>query len=784
MLGLWSMAAQLRACHCRACLRATRAAARRVTTSTTGAAGNPRRRKILASDVFTACYSAIMATAAVIDAGRKDRRRRELDTKIAEAKSSLACLLEESAGRDLAKLIESPYHTVPFSRPLEKADIVNDICKLDADFLRDLQQKRRDRLSTAQHIRTMLGLSWNPELPEARKATLAKCEEAIVAEKERNFDRREPQTETQMEKITAMVTDLVDRLMAEAWWISEVEAPGSHPALNSPDSASTMIRMLRSDGYPSYNHPDLDPWATTEQRERLNEVNVNILSDWAPPLRERYVAKICYNFLVCNVPPGIQNYNMLILGFSFLGEYNLSQAVVDSFLYLSHLKPSEATYLCLLHHYRLKGDIVGFQGVIKRMFGYDPRGIGLMRRTANYVQRCPELQAWAATQDVALVSGHYVQRAPLTQNVAEAIMEGLIDFGMLREGARLLAVCLQEQWTISKDLLWRLFHSCLTLLDTAAVKIVIRGLLDNIDQASLLLLGPNSVSPGPVRQLRHLLNIWQATALPGNENIPNHELQAGGLAAEFENTKLDHLATAVWIREMLHHTSMMGWWLRRAEKKLLDRSVPLLERLDMVMSVLNFADERPALEMEKSEHMQRVAKMDWLLAQTVSMDFHIRNAENIICKALAKQMPRQLQTRSHFKSAVPLEQRINRALLYTTPGTVEYDVATLFDMSNELDSQIKKSLIKALPKTYAQGLRQTQNDSGDVSFGRIVAYFKHYLAGVQERQEKEAEMASKPDPFVRLFEALPKPISFWKRRAAATASAAAGTAPSPGHIGW
>ncbi|AEO61728.1 hypothetical protein MYCTH_2312204 [Thermothelomyces thermophilus ATCC 42464] len=777
MLGLWSMAAQLRACHCRACLRATRTAARQVTTSATGTASNPRRRKVLASDVFTACYSAIMATAAVIDAGRKDRRRRELDRKIAEAKSRLACLLEESAGRDLAKLTESPYPDVPYSRPLEKADVLNDICKLDADFLRDLQQKRKDRLIAAQHVRTMLGLSWNPTLPETRKTTLAKCEEVVMAEKGRNLDRREPQTETHMAKITDMVTDLVDRLMAEAWWSSEIEAPGSHPALNSPDSASTMIRMLRSDGYPSYAHPDLDPAATIEQRERLNDVNVSILSDWVPPLRERYAAKICYNFLVCGVPPGIQNYNMLILGFSLLGEHNLSQAVVDSFLYLSHMKPSEATYLCLLHHYRLKGDIVGFQGVIKRMFGYDPRGIGLMRRTADYVERRPELQAWAATQDVAVVSGHYVQRAPFTHNVAEAMMEGLIDFGMLREGAKLLAVCLREQWTISKDLLWRLFHSCLTLLDTTAAKLVVRALLDNIDQASLLLLGPDPVGPGSVRQLRHLLNIWQATVLPGNESTQEQGPQVGNLTGEVEKAKLNHLAAAVWIREAWHHTSMMCWWLRRAERKLSDHSVPLLERLDMVLSVLNFAAERPRLELEKSEHIQRVAKMDWLMAQTVSMDFHIRSAETVICKALAKQMPRQLQTRSHFKSTIPLEQRISRALLYTTPGTVEYHVATLFNLSNELELQIKRALINALPKTYAQGLQQTQNDSGDVSFGRIVAYFKHYLAGLKDLQTKEAETASRPDPFARLFEALPKPISFWKRKAASAA-------PSPGHIGW
>ncbi|KAK3293225.1 uncharacterized protein B0H64DRAFT_403787 [Chaetomium fimeti] len=752
MLGLRSMAAQLRACHCRACLRSTNTAARRVTTGTTSTTGNPRRRKVLASDVFTACYTAIMATAAVVDAGRKDRRRRELDDKIAQARNSLAGLLEESAGQDLAKILESPYPNVPYARPLEKLDALGDICRLDADFLRDLQEKRRGRFRTAQNLRAALGLSWNPELPDTRKTTLAKCEEVLVAEKEWDLERREPLTEVHMDKVTDMITDLVDRLMAEAWWITELEAPGSHPALISPDSANTMIRMLRSDGYPNYAHPDLDPAETVVQRERLNEINLQILSDWSPPFRERYVAKMCYNFLVCGVTPGIQNYNMLILAFSFIGEHNLSQAMVDSFLFLSHMKPTEATYLCLLHHYRLKGDMVGFQGVIKRMFGYDPRGIGLMRRTADY-------------------------RAPFSQNVAEAILEGLIDFGMLREGAKLFAVCLREQWTVSRDLMWRLFHSCLTLLDSAAAKMVIRGLLDNIDQTSWMLLGPEAVGPATIRQLRHLLNIWQATALPGANDIGHGGFQASNSTRRVEKARLDHLATAIWIREMWHHSSMMGWWLRRADRKLMDGDTPLIERLDMVLSVLNFAAERPRLKMEKSRHIQRIAKMDWLIAQTVSADFRIRSAETVILKVVAQQVPRKLRKRSHFNSRLNLDKRIARALLYGTPGTLEHNVAMCFHVSAEIDNRITRALVKALPETYAKGLWQTRNDSGDVSFGRVVAYFHHYLASMEDRPAQAEETVWKPDGISRLLQRM----AFWKQN---TVPPAAGTTASPEQTGW
>ncbi|KAK4152038.1 hypothetical protein C8A00DRAFT_44855 [Chaetomidium leptoderma] len=787
MLGLWSMAAQLRACHCRACLRATtNTAARRVTTGTTGTTGttsNPRRRKALASDVFTACYTAIMATAAVLDAGRKHRRRRELDGKIAEARGSLAGLFEDSAARDLAKLIASPYPDIPYSRPRERLDVLNDICKLQPDFLRNLGQKRKDRLRTLQQLRKMLGLRWNPELPDTRKSTLTRCEEIIIAdEKQVGPSRREPKTETHMEKITDMITGLVDRLMAEAWWTTEVEAPRSHPSLNSPDSAATMIRMLRSDGYPSYDHPDLDPGGAIEQRARLDEVNLKIMEEWAPPFRERHVAKICYNLLVCGVPPGIENYNLLILGFSLLGEHNLSQAVVDSFLFMSHMKPTEATYLCLLHHYRLKGDVVGFQGLLRRMFGHDPRGIGLMRRTADYVARNPELQDWASTEDVAVVNGHYVQRAPLTQNVAEAILEGLIDFGMLREGAKLVAVFLREQWAISGDLLWRLSHSCLTLLDTAAAKMFIRGLLDNIDQASLMLLGPEPPSPALVRQLRHVLNLCQTASLPEDGGVHHGGFHSGDLIRETEKANINHLATAIWIRETWHHSSMMSWWLRRVMQTL-SEDTPLIKRLNSALYVLDLAAKRPGQKLDKAEHIQRVAKVDWLVTQTVVSEYKIRNAENVISNVLAKQTPRQLRTRSHFNPSVPIEKRIDLALPYGIPGTLEHDAATCFDLSKEIDFQLKLALIRGLPETYARGLMQEQSDSGDVSLGRILAYFNHYLAGLKIELAKEAELA-KPDPFARLLQNLPKPnISFW-RSAPPPAAAEAAAAASSGHGGW
>ncbi|KAG7285152.1 hypothetical protein NEMBOFW57_009773 [Staphylotrichum longicolle] len=688
-----------------------------------------------------------MATAAVLDAGRKDRRRRDLDHQIAEAKNSLATTLDQSNARDLAKVVTSAYPEVPSSRTLEILDFLDDLFKLEPDFLRDLAQKRQNRLTAVQRTRKMLGLHWNPELPKTRQPTFAKCQAVFSAEeKGLELPVREAKAEIHMEKVSDMISSLVDRLMEEAWLISEIEAPGSHPAMNSPDSANTMIRMLRSDGYPTYEHPDVDLESTIEQRARLNDVNMKILGEWARPMRERCVAKICYNMLVCGVSPGIQNYNLLILAFSLLGEHNLAQAVVDSFLFKSHMKTDRSNISLLTTHYRLKGDVVGFHGLVRRMFGNDPRGIGLMRRHSGYVALRSELHDWATSPNVALVKGYYVQRAPFTQNVAEALLEGLVDFGMLREGAKLLAVCLQEKWAISRDLLWRLFHSCLTVVDTGAVKLIVRGLLDNIEEASAMILGPEPSSEEALRS---------------------------------EKARLNHLVTAIWIREAWHYSNNMTWWLRKIEKNLSRHDVPLSDRLDKALSIFDSAAGHAVQKLHKAERFQRAAKLDWLASQLAVSDYRIRNAENAICNVLARQTPRQLRMKEQFHASVPIEKRIERARAYNTPGTPEYAAALCFDLSKEIDSQLKRALFKALPPTLQRELRETPNNSGDVSITRTLACFEHYLASLTTKLVGEAKEAgtTKSGRFARLLEMLARPrFAFWKSRYAAEVD----EAPPPG----
>ncbi|KAK4101071.1 hypothetical protein N658DRAFT_496762 [Parathielavia hyrcaniae] len=767
MLGLWSMAAQLRACHCRACLRATNPVLRRATTSS---APNSRRRKVLASDVFTACYTAFMATAAVLDARRKDERRRDLDGKIAQAKSTLSAMLEQSAARDLATLVDSSYPEVFDSPPLEKEEVLNRLGDMRHRTLRDLGQTLNARLKSVSQMRVSLGMKWRTEIPEGTVA-LARCEKVLAAE-EREMamsEHREPRSETHMERFSDMVTDLVDRLMAEAWWATEMQWPGKQRSPSSPDSANTMVRMLRSDGYPSYAHPDLNRRETIKQRTQLNELNLTILNKWEQRKRVQLVAKICYNLLVCGTPPSIENYNTLILGFSLLGEHNLSQAVVDSFLFVSSLKPTQATYLCLLHHYRLKRDIVGFHRLIQRLIGRDPRGIGLTRRSEEAVARQRSLQEWAATEDVALANGYYVLRPPITAELAEAMMEGLIDFGMLRYAARLFAACLAEEWSFHREVLWRFFHSCLVMVDTATVNIIIQGLLHNIDKASLLLLGPSQVHRPIVRQLRYFLSMAHAARLPTDDGAEKGEEPSPGTdTVQPRRAEFNHLVTAIWIRETWDYSRYMGIVLRMAEVAI-SYGWPNSRELDDVLRALDSEVEHPWRKMAEVERNHRLARMDWLAAELEGA-YQLRGkTESAITTALAKSTPRKLRTPAQFSPKIPFRERMALALRYAATGTLGYRVGLCFELSKEIDLQLKMALIQALPPSYAEGLEQTQTDSGDVRLGRVVSYVEHYLASLMTREAVRRREEKKPDPFARLLEALPK-VNLSFRKASAEAS--------------
>ncbi|KAK4190197.1 hypothetical protein QBC35DRAFT_378561 [Podospora australis] len=759
MLGLWSMAARLQGCHCRACLRTTNTTIARQPTTTTITSTrrivtNPRRKKVLASDVFTACYSAIMATAAVLDARTKKEKRRDLERQIDEAKDRLRALRGDSERMQPPPLTE----VVKESRKWSVLGALESVCRAKNEVLEEVGDMTWDRIRQVKKLRRDLDITWHYQTIKGTTTLPALSGRMAVEEAHARYrpGDREAKTESHIIRTAEMINKLVDRLLEEAYWISEAEAPGTHPALSSPDSAMTMIRLLRSDGYPRYTYPGIDLEATAEARANLNEVVRKILSQFARPWRERAVAKICYNLLVCTHPPSIHNYNALIWSFAQLGEYRLAEVVVENFLYDSHLKPTETTSLCLLQHYRMTNNITGFYNVMRRLIGSDPRGIGLMRRHEEDVPTVPSLRRWAKRKrKVAHTNAYYVYRHPLTQYVVEGILEGLLDFFRTADAAKVLVAALKERWLVSFELFNRLLHQCVTMLDARAGGIIIQGLVDNIGRATSLILRREGFHYREVKKLRRITSMLEA--MP-KQLLPPEEKTSRGFW---------RLQRAIRLREISADLNQIGRAIELVQTLVLPQTRESLGlvQLDMAVEALDITSAWQQEEQDTIDRLKRLAKIQWVYQQYIKADREIVRAEHIFSNAVGGSLPPTLRTTTHFNPHIPVHVRVAQALPYVTIGSDQYEVAGIFLRVRELDVELKVSLIMAMPQEYIDLVNQEAlMASGDVDYTKLFRIFANYLETFDEHGPEEAASASRwtesGGRFSRLLGVLPR---FWAR---------------------
>ncbi|KAK4166091.1 hypothetical protein QBC43DRAFT_313934 [Cladorrhinum sp. PSN259] len=738
MLGLGSMAAQLQGCHCRACFRPSKVknflARRRLTTTTATAkratgtsAANPRRRKALASDVFTACYTAIMATAAVIDAGRKDERRRSLDRKIEQARQHLEKLVnQQGKGRDQGDsdkcLVPGPFK----SQEQTTMEVLENITKVRPGLLLAWGERQVEKKEDMQRLRQEMFPRWTftPSPPTGR-VTLNTVTEALLAEEAEGrgalVPGREPCTEVQMERMTAMVNALVDSLLLVAYNISEAETPGTNFPPGNLNSAHTLIRLLRSDGYPRYTFPEHRPEDAIRARSQMDDLNKKIMVNFVPQLRVKLVAKMCYNLLVCEFPPSIQNYNTLIWGLTELGEHELAWVVVESFLHHSHLHPTPGTALCLLQHFRLKRDVVGFFEIIRRLTGQDPRGLGLGRKKQDdgWGARSLILRVGSA-DNVASTEGWYVQRMEITQAMVDTITEGLLDFGQTLRAAKVLISALYQGWVINEDLFSRLLHDCIELLDPVAASTIVEGLLTNIDKATTLI---DQVNIAVVRKIRRILAIWHVKSTFTIED----RLAYSGLLGPPQKI-FDQLTTALWLRENISSTNVVNHALERAKSALENRDNPLVLRLDLATTILDHATKQQIADLERPLETMWLAKIDWFQDTVDETEALIINAEFMICHAITKTAtPTGMRTWMHFQKRMPVADRLRYHKEAMTPGTWLHAVAGCFVAKRELDFELKCILMQALPDEWVDTLWNMRNCHDELSLNATMIYTTRWL---------------------------------------------------------
>lgn len=548
MQSIWSRAAEAHVCfRCfsRARIHIARSAIRRATTRET----------------FTAFYATETGSAARLDARHEDDRHQLRARDIQETWDS-----RPQQGQEI------PRQNVEFRKmrpraPMSAIEALNSICDTE-EALERFQPTERNFNKFLRSIHRL----YDPEekvssgYVDHLGSNLAAVQLAVdqAQRQDNGIEGREPMTSVQFEKFHHMINKLVDSLISESY---QVEFPNdpvrARRNFESLDSAWTAIRMLRSEGYPRYRHPSVDPKATRQARDQLADRIRTLFEAWGADRAAKpkfQVAKICYNLLVCSVPPSIHHYNLLLVGFIQKAHYSLGDIVIDSLFEDSRLRPTTETLVCLLTHYRKKRDITGFYNIIRRMMAIDSRGMLLRRRWYEDVVQIPALHPWARRPEVTTsLQANWVIELPYRgPDVYEALVSGLLGFGRVKDAVKVFVGSLQERMGVSVDLFIYMLKQCLHTLDTSTAEILSHGLIDNADAVVSLLLRDSC----PQRLVEHLypvLNMGKPPSRPMSEERAQMVWNSTTLAVSLQDSgSARRIQTAMFIRHTETYLSRLG----------------------------------------------------------------------------------------------------------------------------------------------------------------------------------------------------------------------------------
>ncbi|KAI1480590.1 hypothetical protein F4774DRAFT_76558 [Daldinia eschscholtzii] len=459
MHSLFSRAVQAQSsCRCRLCLHSGHSIVRRSTNIAP-------RRKVTVADIFTACYTTILGTATVIDARRKEVRKKELDEKLEKARAALGSSSAQNTSSQPGGEVDNPD---------SDSATASRTC---SDGLR-----RRNHPLTSGLLQELGVLCEITRRPVSRPSWIqtqiewAQVESAIVAEElDPENVLREPKSDQQLRRTTATVVELVNQLIDRS---RTYKSTRSQDVETSVDEAvyKELKDMLLTFNYPSYNQPNEDPNEAARTRFLLGE-SIRRIFNHAADAKE-VVAKICFNILTVGVPPSIHTYNTMIAGFNRIQRPDLAQTVIDSYIHRTTWPATEQTAVCLLDHYRGVNQEDGIRDIIQRMRGV--RGDGLhfriIDKKAIYTR---DWLAWAI-ENCASRKYAYVERMRRTDAVFTSIIKGWLYCGELGNASMAFVTCIRYGGTIAIQTLQELFTACLSTVNYSAARRLAGGLAKNI----------------------------------------------------------------------------------------------------------------------------------------------------------------------------------------------------------------------------------------------------------------------------------------------------------------
>jgi len=478
MQVLWSRAQARAACRCGSCLHA--AIARRTTT----AAG---RRRLKVSDLFTACYSTILATAALADAKVKEDRRKEWDRVIAEAKAGIP--ISDPDCVEGTQSQPTSHSWVPTSSSDGWSQAQGGLSKTTwgrngwavppqaqttslESKLRLLDSKLREASVSSESIAEQEVAECASAEPESGNEWAEELDDA-------ELPPREPKKELHLRKMEEMVAKLVDRLLSHTN-IMSVESSSATGQIDIREQMNDMVQRIETlrmgfTRLPTYCWDDAD--SVQEQRAALHR-SLTTLSDRSTPSKpsiDLMLAKICYNLLICTAPPSISTYNTLLRAFNRLRQPHLNEIVIDSYFYESKLKLTESTGRLILDHYRVKADANGFNTMVKRMGGHD-KSMRIKRRHTNDLWR-KSVKIWATTNKVILREAHLYQKMPRGAVIFDSLICGSLEMQSVRSAIRHVRAAFKEGCEVTAETLCKVIKGCLVEFDRLAGISLLRAIL-------------------------------------------------------------------------------------------------------------------------------------------------------------------------------------------------------------------------------------------------------------------------------------------------------------------
>lgn len=460
MKSLWSKAGLAHRCGCRSCSTVMNGAGRRVTA--------PRRKPTFA-EIFTAAYSSVFASAAIVDAVRKDERRKDLDLQLEDARRDLAKLREQNGSDDLSpESLESGLSNLSETQMDELWRSLKNIYKGRPHF----KEIHKPATLKASELREKLqlehyGCADEASMARLRQTNLERLEKAMILEEtELSISRRDPKGQAQMRRLSDSILALVEQMMSRA----ETSPNESRPCPSFDEAAKLM-----DTGFPRYTYRIINPRRARDNTNMLNSANRCAIHDPELGLKEK-VGRVCYNLLISAYPPDMHTLNTLIAAFDkHRGYRHFSEAVVSTFFYNSRLLPTPSTYVAILHHYKVTGNHGRFLRAIACIAGLDQKtGAKYRRRDIGEFEDNVRLQDWATDTKRRTLGGDYVwEHAPLNRLIVEEILSGLLRFHMFDHAMAFFSSCMRAGVHITSRVVKQVLDECLVALDwKAAVQLV------------------------------------------------------------------------------------------------------------------------------------------------------------------------------------------------------------------------------------------------------------------------------------------------------------------------